>query len=68
MIHVGVLGGEEEHKVYGYVWQSDHAGIKASWVASDHESGVTGVRWAVGTANGIEKCLNLLVYHSCSLH
>ena len=51
-LRVGVLSGEEE-KVDGYVWQSDHNGIKVSWVVYDHQSGVTGLKYAVGTSPGI---------------
>ena len=50
--NVGVLGGDEEETIYGYVWQSDHEGIKATWLASDPESGVGGIAVAVGTTPG----------------
>ncbi|XP_052806226.1 uncharacterized protein LOC128235445 [Mya arenaria] len=51
-LEVGVLSGDDEEIVFGYVWQADHDGIKASWVSSDHESGITSVRFAVGTTAG----------------
>jgi hypothetical protein len=51
-LNVGVLSGEEE-TVDGYVLQSDHDGIKATWRASDPQSGVTIVTYAVGTYEGI---------------
>ena len=34
------------------MWQSDHEGIKATWLASDPESGVGGIAVAVGTTPG----------------
>ena len=49
---MGVLGGEEEEVLQGSVWQSDHHGIKTTWLASDPESGVSGIAVAVGTTPG----------------
>ena len=60
-LNVGVLGGEEEEILGGYVWQSDHAGIKATWLASDPESGVGGVAVAVGTSPGNLSSMELLI-------
>ena len=51
-LNVGVMGGEEEVVLSGYVWQSDHSGIKVTWLASDPESGVNGIEVAVGTTPG----------------
>ncbi|XP_052806221.1 uncharacterized protein LOC128235438 [Mya arenaria] len=56
-LEVGVLSGDDEEIVFGYVWQADHDGIKASWVSSDHESGIIGVRFAVGTTPGSDDVL-----------
>ncbi|WAR05119.1 hypothetical protein MAR_020488, partial [Mya arenaria] len=57
-LQVGVLSGDDEERVFGFVWQSDHSGIKSSWVANDHESGIQGVRYAVGTSNGSDGVVN----------
>ncbi|XP_052806219.1 uncharacterized protein LOC128235437 [Mya arenaria] len=53
LLQVGVLGTADEEIVFEYVWQADHDGIKVSWEASDHESGITGFRFAIGTTPGI---------------
>ena len=52
-LHVGVLSDGEEILIDGYAWQSDHEGIKASWIANDPESGISGIQYTVGTTPGI---------------
>ncbi|XP_060596420.1 uncharacterized protein LOC132750448 [Ruditapes philippinarum] len=74
-IHVGVLSGLE-HLIDGYVYQSDHNGIKVSWSASDPESGITAIQYSVGTDKGAGDILSWIVketksdnaYISCSLN
>ena len=51
-VHVGVLSSEEEVLIGGRVLQSDQSGIKATWLATDHESSVRSYDVAVGTAPG----------------
>ncbi|KAK3612537.1 hypothetical protein CHS0354_024514 [Potamilus streckersoni] len=57
-IHVGVMAGEDEDVVEGFVYQSDHTGIKISWFTSDHESGIEGAMIAVGTNKGESSILD----------
>ncbi|KAL8609977.1 hypothetical protein ACOMHN_029470 [Nucella lapillus] len=56
-VHVGVLSSEEEVVIDGRVLQSDVSGIKASWLATDHESGVKEYQVSVGTTAGNARCL-----------
>ncbi|KAK7494165.1 hypothetical protein BaRGS_00014638, partial [Batillaria attramentaria] len=49
-VHVGVLSSEDEVVIDGHVLQSDRAGIKATWLATDHESGIGHYEVAVGTS------------------
>lgn len=51
-VHVGVLSTEDEIDLDGYVLQSDQSGIKANWLATDHESGIDHYEVAVGTSPG----------------
>ncbi|KAK3612515.1 hypothetical protein CHS0354_024486 [Potamilus streckersoni] len=58
-LHVGVMAGEDEDvDVDGFVYQSDHAGIKISWFTLDHESGIEGAMVAVGTGQGENSILD----------
>ncbi|XP_053400990.1 uncharacterized protein LOC123541000 [Mercenaria mercenaria] len=50
-IRVGVLSGLE-HLIDGYVYQSDHNGIKVCWSASDPQSGINAIQYSVGTTKG----------------
>ena len=51
-VYVGVLSSEDEVLIDGYVLQSDQTGIKATWMATDHESGVDAYEVSVGTSAG----------------
>ncbi|KAL3873866.1 hypothetical protein ACJMK2_036950, partial [Sinanodonta woodiana] len=48
-LYIGVMSGQKEEKLHGYAWQSDHSGIKCTFLAVDPESGITGLLVAVGT-------------------
>ena len=50
---VGAFSSENEEVIAGYVEQSDLSGIKASWSATDGESGVQYFEVAVGTSSGM---------------
>ncbi|KAL5013969.1 hypothetical protein ScPMuIL_008239 [Solemya velum] len=50
-VRVGVLSGPEE-MVDGFVRQSDNQGIKATWSATDNQSGIKVFSVAVGTSGG----------------
>ncbi|XP_033105583.1 uncharacterized protein LOC117107873 isoform X2 [Anneissia japonica] len=52
-VKVGVMdGGEAEELLFGYVWQSDKQGIRATWKAVDAESGIIAYWVAIGTQPG----------------
>ena len=51
-VHAGVLLGESEELVDGYVIHNDENGIQASWAGRDVESGVKEYYVGVGTAQG----------------
>ncbi|PVD18248.1 hypothetical protein C0Q70_21774, partial [Pomacea canaliculata] len=57
-VHVGVLSTEDEIDLDGYVLQSDQSGIKANWLATDHESGIDHYEVAVGTSPGATDVLD----------
>ena len=52
-LHVGVFSGEDEDVHNGYAFQTDHNGIKVSFLAVDPESGVVKITLKVGTSPGI---------------
>ncbi|KAK3609657.1 hypothetical protein CHS0354_035942 [Potamilus streckersoni] len=51
-IHVGTLSSDVEEVIQGYVWQSDHEGIQATWFATDGQSGIKFYKIAIGTSKG----------------
>ena len=51
-VHAGVLLGESEELVDGYVIHNDENGIQASWGGRDAESGVKQYYVGIGTAQG----------------
>ena len=51
--HVGVFFGESENIHDGYVYQADHSGIKLSYLAFDHQSGITDITIKIGTSEGL---------------
>lgn len=56
-----------EHLIDGYVYQSDPNGIKVCWSASDPQSGITAIQYAVGTTRGTENiyvCLRSRIIYS----
>ncbi len=50
-VRAGVIDGEVEEVVNGYVYQSDLENIEASWSAVDGESGIAEYFVSVGTSN-----------------
>ena len=58
-LNVGVFSGESEDLFNGFVYQSDHKGIKLSLLAMDPESGVTKVTVKIGSNPGMKSS----VYH-----
>ncbi|XP_046574117.1 uncharacterized protein LOC124282192 [Haliotis rubra] len=57
-VYVGIFSGSEEELIDGYVIQSDPSAIKATWFATDSESGIKSYMVAVGTTNGGTDILN----------
>ncbi|GFR58918.1 protein jagged-2 [Elysia marginata] len=57
-VKVGAFSSENEEVISGYVQQSDLNGIKASWSATDGESGVQYYEVAVGTSSGATNTLS----------
>lgn len=53
-MHVGVFYGETEDIHDGYVYQTDHNGIKLSVLIIDPESGVSKILVRVGTSPGMQ--------------
>ena len=51
-VHAGVLNGESEELIDGYVLHNDPDGIKASWGATDLQSGIVEYLVAIGTSIG----------------
>ena len=51
-VHAGVLLGESEELVDGYVVHNDENGIQASWGAMDGESDISEYFVGIGTAEG----------------
>ena len=51
-VRAGVLAGESEETVDGYVVQNDPFTIRGSWRALDAESGIVGYLVGVGTSEG----------------
>ena len=51
-VHAGVLSGESEEVIDGYVWQNNPEGIKGSWKAMDPESGISDYVISIGTSQG----------------
>ena len=51
-VHAGVLGGESEEVIDGFVLHNDPERILASWSAIDPESQILGYKVAVGTSPG----------------
>ncbi|XP_033121447.1 uncharacterized protein LOC117120538 [Anneissia japonica] len=52
-VKVGVMdAGAAEELLFGYVWQSDQQGIKATWKAVDAESGILSYWVSIGTKSG----------------
>ncbi|KAK2165039.1 hypothetical protein NP493_1368g00012 [Ridgeia piscesae] len=51
-VHAGVLSGESEELLDGYVIHNDENGIIASWSASDVESGIGEYLVGIGTKKG----------------
>ena len=47
-----MFSGEKEDLHNGYVYQTDHSGIKISLLAVDPESGVSKINIRVGTSPG----------------
>ena len=52
-VHAGVLSGESEELLDGYVIHNDENGIIASWSASDVESGIGEYLVGIGTKKGM---------------
>ena len=52
-VHAGVLSGESEELLDGYVIHNDENGIMASWSASDAESGIGEYLVGIGTKKGM---------------
>ena len=59
-VHAGVLLGESEELVDGYVVYNDENGIQASWGAMDGESDISEYFVGIGTAKG--KHLSMQLY------
>ncbi|XP_041378093.1 uncharacterized protein LOC121390363 [Gigantopelta aegis] len=57
-VHVGIFEGDEEEVVDGKVIQQDPNGIKATWFATDAQSGVTSYKIAVGNTPGSNNVLD----------
>ena len=52
-VHAGVLSGDSEELLDGYVIHNDENGIIASWSASDVESGIGEYLVGIGTKKGM---------------
>ena len=52
-VHAGVLAGDSEVVIDGYVYQNDPNGILASWNGYDSESGISAYVVGIGTAPGM---------------
>ena len=59
-LHVGVFNGENEDIHNGYVYQTDHSGIKISLLVVDPESGVSKINIRVGTSPGNKITRNMI--------
>ncbi|XP_048258679.1 uncharacterized protein LOC124137747 [Haliotis rufescens] len=51
-VYAGILSGNVEEVIDGYIVQSDPRGIKATWFATDIQSGIKSYMVAVGTSRG----------------
>ena len=51
-VHAGVVSGESEEVVDGFVWQNNQEAIQGSWKAMDSESGILEYRVSIGTSEG----------------
>ena len=66
LVRAGVLSGQSEELIDGYVIWNDQDGIQASWSGLDPESGVAQYAVAVGTQPGrVMQNHQLLIVHMC---
>ena len=60
-VHAGVVGGQSEEIIDGFVMSNDESGLQGSWMGRDGESGIMEYIVAVGTSAGEQ-------IHYCHLH